>query len=339
MSVRGKLRCALAGAVLAGLLSSGHAAFAEPTPGELHAARELFGKAEKDEEAGHWADALEKLRRAATVKMTPGIRFHIGLCEEKLGQLVAALNDYSGAETQARAEANKDVLDAVAEPVAALRARVPTLTVTVPADVKNAQVNLDGAALPTGLWGTPVPLDAGSHAVQATAAGRADFSTTVVLAEREGKTVEVKLPLPVTRSPAPSVASSGAPDRATALATPPPPAEPDERHHGPRGAAVVATVAAIVLVGGGVASYMIADGKQSDAQTECLKQASCDDLKGPIRTFDWLALGAWVAGAGVGAVAIVLWATPAPIAPGAAPAESRAALVVGPGTVGLRGTF
>jgi hypothetical protein len=63
---------------------------AEPTKTELAAARDLFARAERDEDGGRWGDALDKLRRASSVKMTPGIRFHIALCEENLGQLVAA---------------------------------------------------------------------------------------------------------------------------------------------------------------------------------------------------------------------------------------------------------
>ncbi len=68
-------------------------AHADPSPGEIQAARDLFAKAEQDEDAGNWSAALDKLRRAASVKMTPGIRYHVGLCEEKLGQIAAALND------------------------------------------------------------------------------------------------------------------------------------------------------------------------------------------------------------------------------------------------------
>ena len=84
--------------VAAALLLGALSARADPTPGELAAARELFARAEKDEDAGRWAEALDKVRRASSVKMTAGLRFHIALCEEKLGQLVAALADYTAAE-------------------------------------------------------------------------------------------------------------------------------------------------------------------------------------------------------------------------------------------------
>src|SRR5580658_4739305 len=87
---------------------------AEPSKTDLAVARELFSRAERDEDRGLWADAVEKLRRAGSVKMTPGIRFHIALCEEKQGQLAEALGDYVTAEAAARTEGNKDVLEATA---------------------------------------------------------------------------------------------------------------------------------------------------------------------------------------------------------------------------------
>src|SRR5271156_1025964 len=123
----------------------------EPSKTELAAARDLFSRAERDEDAGRWTDALDKLRRAGTVKMTPGIRFHIALCEEKLGQLVAALADYAAADAAARSEGNKDVLDAIGDPLAALRARVPTITITLAADARGMEVTLDGLPLASGL--------------------------------------------------------------------------------------------------------------------------------------------------------------------------------------------
>ena len=38
-------------------------ALADPTPSELQAARDLFGKAVADEDAGHWKEALDKMKR------------------------------------------------------------------------------------------------------------------------------------------------------------------------------------------------------------------------------------------------------------------------------------
>src|SRR5258706_15123609 len=100
-----------------------------PSQAQVQAARELFQEAERDEDAKRWAEALEKLRRVAAVRLTPGVRYHIALCEENLGQLVAALADYTLAENQARAENAQDVLRLVGKKLESLRARVPRLTI------------------------------------------------------------------------------------------------------------------------------------------------------------------------------------------------------------------
>ena len=105
-----------AGPALAALLCSGLAALvapaaaAAPTESELRAARQLFAEAEHDEDAGRWPEALEKLRRVEQVKHTAGVRSHVALCEEHLGQLARALDDYASAEAEARADGANDVV-------------------------------------------------------------------------------------------------------------------------------------------------------------------------------------------------------------------------------------
>jgi hypothetical protein len=306
----------------------------EPSKTELAAARDLFSRAERDEDAGRWSDAVDKLRRAGTVKMTPGIRFHIALCEEKLGQLVAALADYAAAEAAARAEGNKDVLDAIGDPLAALRARIPTITITLAADARGTEVTLDGLPLASGLLGTPVPVDVGSHTVQGHAVGKPPFSKALNAVEKQASTVEVTWV---------SVAPAGFPVGGGAVPLGSPPAEQlaAESSRTPGRplptAAVGATVGAAALVGFGVLSYFIAGGKQSAAETQCLMEASCDNLKGGVRTWDALALTSWIAGGAAAALSVYLWTRPV----GAAekPAPAAAALVVGPGGIRVRGEF
>jgi len=289
---------------------------AEPTKTELAAARDLFARAEHDEDAGRWADAIEKLRRAASVKMTPGIRFHIALCEEKLGQLVAALGDYTATEASARSEGNKEVLDAIAEPLAALRARIPTLTIVAPPDPKDAEVSLDGGPLPVGLLGTPVPVEVGPHVVGAHAAGRLPFSSNVTVSEKQSLTVEVRFPAPAL---SPEVA---------------PPSEPRQSASGASSnlAPILTTVGAVAVVGFGVGAYFISGSKQSSAETACrsLVPSTCEsDFQGGVRTWDAVAFGAWVAGAGLGALSIYLWTHPSKSEKAGAPS----ALHVGPGSI------
>jgi hypothetical protein len=290
---------------------TGHAG--EPTRADLATARALFSRAERDEDAGRWADALDKLHRTGSIKMTPGIRFHVALCEEKLGQLAAALADYAAAEDAARKEGNQDVLDAVAEPLAEVRARVPTLTLHPPADVKDAILSLDGAPLVGASLGTPLPVEVGAHSIEGHAPNRMAFSTTVSLVEKQAMSVEVLLPLI---------------PRATAQATAP------DRKSRPRAGAMVASAGALALVGFGVGAFLVAGNDQSGAEAQCKALASCDGLKSPVRTWDALALAGWIAGAGAGAIAVYLWTRGPSSDPGAS-----ATLLAGPGSLQLVGRF
>jgi hypothetical protein len=123
------MRTALCGVGFASLLFvvAAEVLAAGPSPEDLRAARELFASAEKDEDAGKWSDALDKLGRVAQVRSTSGVRYHIALCEEHLGRLAHALDDYVQAEIQARNDGAQDVLRLVGGRVGQLKDRVPRL--------------------------------------------------------------------------------------------------------------------------------------------------------------------------------------------------------------------
>lgn len=295
----------------------------EPSKADLTVARSLFAEAVADEDAGRWADALSKIRRAGAVKMTPGIRFHIAVCEEKLAQLVPALEDYTAAQVAAQRENNREVLDLVGEPLLALKARIPTLKVDVPAGVQGIDVRLDGRVLQASLWGTAFPVDAGAHKVEARAPGMTPYTSTVTLAPRETTSVVVSLvPLP----PTPPVVAP--------LAAPSTEAAPERR---PRTLAIAATASAAVLVGVGVGAYVVAGSDQSSDRSRCSGLISAAQCGGQtaIRAWDATALVSWIAATGVATAAVVLWARPAT----ADHTPAHAELGLGPGTVSLAGSF
>ncbi len=295
---------------------------ADPSPSELQAARDLFSKAEKDEDAGNWSEALDKLKRAVSVKPTPGLRYHIALCEEKLGQLVAALADYTAADQAAREANNKDVIDAVAEPLKTLRIRVPTLTIEVPA-ASGAQVDLDGKTVAPGLYGVAMPVEPGMHRVQAKATGKRPFTTQVQLREREATTSTVRwVDIPV-------VNDDTQPSHDTPDVHPP----ESSTSGGVKVGAIVMTVIAAGALGFGIGAYMAADGAQTNLQQMCPTMTDCGDLKTTVRTWDAVALTSWIAAAAFTTIAIVLWATPSHSSSSSARIEAR------PGGLAFTGTF
>src|SRR5688572_15513005 len=61
---------------------------------ELVRARAQFQQAIELEQAGNYAAAVQAFREVGQVRMTPQVRFHIAVCEEKLGRWVAALGSF-----------------------------------------------------------------------------------------------------------------------------------------------------------------------------------------------------------------------------------------------------
>src|SRR5579859_6139186 len=190
MSLRTLARLAMVAAPLSTLLApTAGAGEATPDP-TLSAARDLFLAAERDEDAGRWSEALDKLNRVAQVKLTPGVRYHTALCEEHLGRLVAALNDYKVAAEQARVEKAGDVLRLVDRRVADSAERVPRITIILVPSLPEATVRLDGRPIATG---EAVLADPGTHSIDADAPGRRTSVTTVTVEERDATRIQLTL--------------------------------------------------------------------------------------------------------------------------------------------------
>jgi hypothetical protein len=322
--------------VLAGALVTASSP-AAPTDAIEHA-RQLFGQAEADEDAERWLAALDKLHAVAQVKLTAGVRYHLALCEQHLGQLARALDDYRAAEDQARFEGAKDVLRLVGKQLVTLEPRVPRLTVHVVPPLASASVKLDGDPLPSGPAGAAIPVDPGVHHIEVNAPGRSPSAADITLQEHEARTVELPLGEPVpssgrgssatptpTPTPAPTptptptstptpTATAGSTGSAresrdwTAAAIPLPPPAPAAPH----GGAIVATATAIALAGLGTAAYLIAGPEHDRDVDTCRNTPSnvpsvCDGLKNRVRALDFTAAGAWAGALAAGVFAIVLW--------------------------------
>jgi hypothetical protein len=292
-----------------------------PTAGQLQAARDLFAAATKDEDAQRWADALDKLHRVAEVKLTASVRYHAAFCEEKLGLSATALAHYTEALDAAQRENNRNVQELLKPPfIADLRTRVPTLTLDVPSDVPAVEVSIDGQPHPHGLWSAAVPVDPGTHRIEAHAPGREPFVRALTLHEREITVLDVTLP-PVAKTEAalgpPTLITPTRPAVPSPAAQAPPappspaPAQPSDARR-PITAAVATTVGAVLMAGGGVGAFVLAGNAQSSGANQCVtRTTSCDDLRTPVRAWDAVALGAWIGAAALTTTALVLWTTPA----------------------------
>ncbi len=302
--------------------------------GELQTARKLFAQAELDEDAGNWAAALKKIQAVAAIRATPGVRFHEALCLENLGQISAALAGYEEAERQAQRESNSEVLEAVREPLALLRQRVPKIKLNIDPAVEHAAVTIDGAPITSAAAAAPVQVDPGAHEIRATAASRVAFSKVVVLRERESVAVDVALqpqPRALGQVAMPSEAQK------KNLLSPNSLNKSERRFDGSAIAPWLLAGGAAVFAVGGATAYALAGARHDEAVARCREQTTPCTGASSVRMLDTLALGAWFGAGALAGGAIVLWTSvgkkPAEVA------QNKVRVLAGMRAITLDGNF
>ncbi len=176
------------------------------TEEELERARVAFQEGDAAEQAGDCKTAVEKFTSALQVKETAQLHLRVGRCQEKIGQLQAAMSSY--AKGQSLAGGDQALLELARKMRSGLEPRIPRLTVRMPDAPPGATVTLDGANYSS--FGVDTPLDPGEHVVRAEAPGRAPFEAKVDLQESERREVTVDLP-PAGTTTEPDTGGGGSP--------------------------------------------------------------------------------------------------------------------------------
>jgi hypothetical protein len=310
------------------------------TASEIAAAKQWFTDGLALEEKGEFARALELFRRAAAVKKTPQILFHVGLCEARTGALVEAIVSFERAIESAREENIDQVVAAAESELGKVRPRVGKLRLAVAGKVTPTQLTLDGNPLSPAALEAPIPMNPGRHEVAAEfPSGTARRSFEV----QAGKQIDVSLSPPASAEPPAPVPAPRPPEPVSPPGSPAPAAD--------TGSATSALP--WLVIGGGVLAtaggfYMWKlRGDQIDAlDSVCPAPDSCpadresevDELTSKGKTYTTLG----VAFFGVGAAALatggylLLSGSGAEQRPGA-----RVAPALGPGLAGavVRGRF
>lgn len=226
---------------------------------ELKKARAQFQQGTELEQAGNWTAALQAFREVGQVRMTPQVRFHIAVCEENLGRLVAALGGYELALAEAD-KVNPDFKGEVEANITRLRARIPKLVIVRGAGADAAAIELDSVAVGDSSVGVEVPLDPGPHAVTAKAPNRKPFEASVTLKEQETARLEVvleELPPELLR-PAASLPADKPPSKVVPF--------------------VIGGVGVASLIGSGVL-FGLRQGALSDLDKACPTRTDCPSSK------------------------------------------------------------
>lgn len=187
-------------------------------------AQALFDAAVAMMEQGRYTEACPKLEESQRLDPGIGTLFHLANCYERTGRTASAWAAFKGVASQARAAGHSDRESAARARAARLEGRLARLVVVVDGmrQVEGLEILRDGRVVGRAQWGESVPLDQGTHRMEARAPGRIASTWSVEVAD--GHTTRVEVPAlqvgegPATPLAAPSQSeparqhSSGAPD-------------------------------------------------------------------------------------------------------------------------------
>src|SRR6185437_5005752 len=180
------MRTAIGGLAIVLTAATAHAQPAVPSRADqlFDEGRELMAKQD-------YAAACPKLEESQRLDPALGTLLNIGLCDEGLGKLATALAVWRQAEELARSSGETKRQATAAEHIAALEARVPTVTLEVASPSPGQQIAIGGRALADSAWSQPQPIDPGDVAITSTAPDHTPFATTVTVHERDRAVVTV----------------------------------------------------------------------------------------------------------------------------------------------------
>lgn len=199
-------RCALLSLGLVGALAAPPARAEEPSKEALAKAREEFRRGLALEVAKDYEGALSVFKGVALVKSSPQVRFHIGVCEEAVGDWVGAIASYRLALLEAKEAKVKDVAEEAQAAIEKLEPRLPKLTLHRGTGAAVARVVLDGRELGPASVGVPITVNPGPHSLELIAPGQETTVMEVVAKEGEAQEVAMTLkPRVEAKGPAPKV--------------------------------------------------------------------------------------------------------------------------------------
>jgi hypothetical protein len=292
---------------------------AEPDTHAQEASRHFHRGVELSEESD-WRAALIEFERAYAIEPNFHVLYDIGQCRYQLHDYPGALEAFKSYLADGGELVSPERRATVQSDIDSLKGRVAFLRILT--REVGAEVSVDDVVVGTTPLAAPVAVSAGRHKVAASKAGDSGEVRYVDVAGEEA----VNVTLSLTSSEVHAPAATASPARSRSL--------------------VPALVAfGVAAVGVGVGSYLgvLALDDKRDLDRTCVF-GSCPESSKPIyddaqRNALWstVGFGAAIVGAGAGAAYLIF----------AKPRESRSAsatsarlrVVVGPGSIGVEGTF
>ncbi len=318
---------------------AGAAILSVATPAEADnagAAQVLYERAMELMQAKNYDEACLKLEEVT--RLVPeglGAKLTLAECYEADGRLASAWLQYSLVSSAAARAGQGDRERLATEKAAALKPKLAKLTIKVPAAVKTMPelaVKRGGVPVGAAQFDEPIPIDVGTHLVEATAHGKKPWKLEAKI-PADGAELVVEVPI--------------LEDDPTARLTDPPKSPGPAGESGrpawllPAGIAVGGVGVAALAVGGVLGG--LAMGKSSEATDACPDgrcSAEGNTLAKDAGTFADAATGLFIGGGvlaagGILMIALAPWDDDAKPAEGADTARLRLRPAAGPGDIGL----
>ena len=213
-------------------------------------AEALFEEGRRLMEAKNFAAACPKLEASQKLDPGAGTLLNLAACYEGNGQLASAWVTYKDAAAAAQGR-HPDWADQANAKADELKPKLSHLTVVVLQSVPGLEVKRDGNVIAEGVLGAAMPVDPGTHTIDASAPGHVPFSTKVVIPASQGSaTVTI-----------PALATQAGPTTA--------PPESSTKGNTQRLLGVVVTGVGVAGVGVGAVFGVLALGKKSSASDHC----------------------------------------------------------------------
>ena len=242
-----------------------------PAPGsDKVAAEALFEDGRRLVAAGSFAEACPRFADSERLDPSPGTLLNFASCYEKLGRSATAWATYREAASAANAAGRAEYVATAQRHAEALAPTLARLTVTIAQPVEGLQITRDGVRVEHAEWGVPIPIDPGSHNMEASAPGHKSWVSGVDV-PKDGLQVSVSVPpleaLPIEgQSPAvlaPPVSPSPLP------AAPPAPEQASSRGGGQRTLGLIVAGAGVVGLGIGAGFALSAKSQYNTSLSSC----------------------------------------------------------------------
>jgi hypothetical protein len=179
---------------------------------EVALAETLYRQARELSATGNYAEACPKFAESYRLDAATGTLLNLAACHEAEGKTATAWIEYSDALAASRRDKRAVRVKYAQDRMAAIEPKLSRLTLLVPAetDEPELQLSLNGTPVGRAARGVATPVDPGRHVVEAKAPGKKPFRVEVeVLPNADQKTVTIaKLePLPPDATPAAPVAA------------------------------------------------------------------------------------------------------------------------------------